>query len=126
MNKLVIETFEQVYQSIFSTIRGRRNKYPLKHYLETIFYVLKTGIAWRDIKANLHWSTYYKKFKIWANNGLFKLMHISILELAKQTKKLTNHHIEQLFIDSTMVKNVKGVDLLGKNHYMKEINLATK
>ena len=42
------------------SIRGRKLKCSIDHYIDTIFYVLKTGIRWSDIQSNLHWTTYHK------------------------------------------------------------------
>ena len=117
MNKLTQDILEKLYYQFFPTILGRKNRYPIRHYIETFGYVLKTGISWRDLKTPLHWSSYYKKFKIWADSGLFKILHKTMLAVAKQKNKLTNDHLKTLYIDSTLIKNVKGVDLLGKNHY---------
>ena len=45
--------------------RGRKNKYPLDHYIETIDYVLRTGIQWHELNAKLHYTTYHKKLLLW-------------------------------------------------------------
>ena len=40
-----------------------------------------------------------------------------MIKLAQQKNLLTKETLKTLFIDSTMIKNFKGIDLLGKNHY---------
>ena len=117
MNTLTQQILEKLYNYKFPSKLGRKNSYPLAHYIETFGYVLKTGIAWRDLRTPLHWSTYYKKFKTWVDSGLFRLLHSSMIKLSEQKKLLTKDKLKTLFIDSTMIKNFKGVDLLGKNHY---------
>lgn len=117
MNKLTQQILEQLYNYTFPSKLGRKNIYPLTHDIETFGYVLKTGIAWRDLRTPLHWSTYYKKFKTWSDHGLFKLAHSAMIKLAEKKKLLNKDNLKTLFIDSTMIKNFKGIDLLGKNHY---------
>ena len=117
MNNLTQQILEKLYHSKFPSKLGRKNSQPLSHYIETFGYVLKTGIAWRDLRTPLHWSTYYKKFKTWVDYGLFQLLHMSMIKLAEQKKLLTKDQLKTLFIDSTMIKNFKGIDLVGKNHY---------
>jgi len=117
MNHLTHSLLEKIYYSIFPSNPGTKNSYPISHYIDIFGYVLKTGIAWRDIRAPLHWSTYYKKFQLWAKKGLFQLLHQSLLSIALQKNYLSKEYLKNLFIDSTMIKNFKGIDLLGKNHY---------
>jgi len=80
MNKLTQQILTELYNSKFQTKLGRKNIFPISHYIEIFGYVLKTGIAWRDLRAPLHWSTYYKKFKIWVKSGLFQLLHNGAVE----------------------------------------------
>ena len=115
MNKITTQIIEQLYNQTFKA--GRKNSYPISHYIEVFRYVLKTGIAWRDLKYPLHWNTYYKKFISWTKAGIFYKLHSILLQLATAKKLLSKQHLQTLFIDSTMIKNFKGVDLLGKNHY---------
>ena len=63
MNKITLTLLEKIYLATFPPTSGSKNIYPISHYIDIFNYVLKTGIAWRDIRAPLHWSTYYKKFK---------------------------------------------------------------
>jgi len=115
MNKLTTQILEQLHNQTFKL--GRKNSYPLTHYIEVFRYVLKTGISWRDLNYPLHWSTYYKKFLSWINAGIFHKLHTIILKLATSKKIINSENLKTLYIDSTMIKNFKGIDLLGKNHY---------
>jgi len=117
MNKLTQQIIGQLVNKLYPSKLGRKNKFTIEHYIETLGYVLKTGIAWRDLHAPLHWTTYYKKFKLWADHGIFKTAHSIILSLAKKKEKIQKQDLKTLFIDSSMIKNFKGCDLLGKNHY---------
>ena len=45
------------------------------------------------------------------------MFHTCALKIAQQTGTLNQQHLKTLFIDATLIKNVQGIDLLGKNHY---------
>ena len=117
MNKITLSLLEKIYLATFPSTSGAKNTYPISHYIDIFNYVLKTGIAWRDIRAPLHWSTYYKKFKKWVDHDIFLILYKSVLSLSIQKSLLNPDNLKTLFIDSTMIKNFKGIDLLGKNHY---------
>jgi hypothetical protein len=40
----------------------KQQKYNLSEYLIDIFYVLKTGIAWRDLRSHINWNSVYKTY----------------------------------------------------------------
>ena len=94
--------------------QGFHQKHDDLHYLDTILYVLKTGIAWREIVSDTHFSTYHKKFMFWAKNKVFQNSYYAIIALLHKSKKLC---LKNLFIDTTMIKNIKGVETIGVNHY---------
>ncbi|AYV76968.1 MAG: hypothetical protein Barrevirus6_6 [Barrevirus sp.] len=92
---------------------GRNLKNEFASYLDVIFYVLTTGIPWRAIKgAKLHFTTYHKFFQ--------KLVGLAIFEMTYKILLLTYYKndpdkIKNLFIDSTMIRNINGKDNTGKN-----------
>lgn len=72
----------------------------LSHWLVfcAIFYVLRTGISWRDLPPCYGaWHTVYTRFKRWSENGL--LWHV--LYQLQQKKKL---RMELVWVDSTSHK----------------------
>ena len=40
----------------------KQQKYILSEYFTDILYVLKTGIAWRDLRSNINWNSVYKVY----------------------------------------------------------------
>ena len=96
---------------------GRPNKMNNKHYIDNILHVLKTGIQWKEIKSTLHYTTYHKKFISWNNNKVFQNVFYILIKLLKLKNKINEQVIKDLYIDSTMIKNNRGIDLLGPNHY---------
>lgn len=62
-----------------------------------ILYVLRTGIAWRDLPACYgNWHTIYMRFKRWSENGLF--WHL--LRVLQQKKKIK---MDLAWVDSTTI-----------------------
>ena len=94
--------------------KGRPDKWSHSSYLEQIWIVLKTGIQWRYLKGEGHWSTYHKKFIKWCKNGVFENCYRILAKLLEQHQHLD---VKDLYIDSTMIKNVRGQDCTGINHY---------
>jgi len=93
---------------------GRHDSQSLYHYLDVIGNVLKTGVPWRSIKNTLHYSTYHKKFTLYNKYGIFQLAHQILIKYLRRQKKIAT---KELFIDSTMIKNIQGRDGIGINHY---------
>lgn len=103
-----------VYYSLKSNKSGRNHKLDFNHYLDTIIYVLRTGISWSSLKVPLHYSTYYKFFIKLINKNVFNITHTLLCNLYKSTYSKT---FKELFIDSSMIKNINGSEFLGRNHY---------
>lgn len=97
--------------------RGRHNKENLDHYIEVINYVLKTGIQWNQLHEKLHYTTYHKKFVRWNQCQIFQTTYNILLKLLKAQKYLKNDDLKNLYIDSSMIKNIRGRDKTGINHY---------
>jgi len=97
--------------------RGAHNKFPLDHYIDVICYVLRTGIQWKELRQTLHFSTYHKKFVKWARYDVFKIAYQVLIKLLKAQKYITDDDLKNLFIDSSMIKNIHGHKNHGVNHY---------
>lgn len=96
---------------------GRPNKLKQSEYLKEILYVLRTGIQWKYLRGELHWSTYYKKFSKWSNDQVFQNCFEIVSKILKKQKYLKKESYENLYVDSSMIKNVRGSDVTGVNHY---------
>ena len=101
MNKLTTQILEQLHSQTFKL--GRKNSYSVSHYIEVFSYVLKTGIAWRDLRYPLHWNTYYKKFITWAKSGISQKLHSVLVQLALTKNLINQKHLKTFYIDSTHV-----------------------
>lgn len=101
----------------FKIKSGRPEKLERFEYINEILYVLKTGIQWNQLRSKLHWSTYYKKFTKWARLNVFSTCFKILNQILKKSKYLKNSSYETLYVDSSMIKNVRGRDKVGVNHY---------
>ena len=97
--------------------RGRKCSKENSHYLDEIFTVLKTGKQWNQINNTLHSDTYYKKFIYWNKNNIFQTAYNLMITILKNNKYINHQSTKELFTDTSMIKNIKGMDMLGKNHY---------
>lgn len=107
-------------------IHFRLRKASVEMCLEQTLKVLKQGISWCNIETNgLHFTTIYKRYLYWCKIGVFKLIWNYLMNL--YTKKLLKNPtwFKVLFIDSSMIKNVKGIDCKGRNHFDRN-RMATK
>ena len=97
--------------------RGAKNKADLDHYIQIIQSVLRTGMQWKELNAKLHYTTYHKKFIKWASLNVFSNAFYILTKMLKSLKYLDDADLQNLFIDSSMVKNIRGIEGTGINHY---------
>ena len=97
----------------YNKISKRRLKLNINNYLDEIDKVLKYGNPWRSINHyQLHYTTFYKFFNRLVRYNIFKKLHNKITKMYYKKNNYKN-----LFIDSTMIKNINGHDFTGANHY---------
>ena len=90
-------------------------KYFLTDYLIDILYVLKTGIAWRDLRSHINWISVYKTY--------CKLVSFKIIEacyqdlLDKYLSKSLPSKMGHILTDTSFVPNKHGHDVIGFNHF---------
>jgi transposase len=95
----------------------RPNLYELGHYVDVIFKQLRTGAQWCEIDSNCCYSTYHKKFIEWSKAGIFQLAHELLIKTIDKCGFLTAADTRTLSIDSSMIKNIRGCEGIGTNHY---------
>lgn len=103
---------------------GRKPSFDFEHYLDVIIYVLASGISWTYLDKELHYSTYYKKFRYWSKLNIFQEAFDIINQLNNDNKN-NKLFTENLFMDSTDILNKSAFQDIGKSHKYKYKN-ATK
>lgn len=101
---------------------GRPSKKSDEWYITQIFKVLRTGMQWESIGTDeIHYTTIYKRFKLYSDNHIFqKAFEYYLIKLRKKgiylfSKKINKAPLGNLSIDTTLIKNIRGIDSLGKN-----------
>ena len=72
-----IKSFKNLYKSF--NFSHSQQKYDLSDYLIEILFVLKTGIAWRDIRSKINWNSIYKIYIKLNNHHIFETKYVDLL-----------------------------------------------
>jgi putative transposase len=94
----------------------RARKFSNRVIFEKLCHVLCTGIPWRDLKFKGSYTTVIKRFHRWVKSDILQQLWVELMQMYSSKHIAEDPRwFEDLFIDSTMVKNVAGMDCLGKN-----------
>jgi transposase len=76
---------------------GRPSKISHYNFFCGVLYVLRTGVAWRDLPKNYgNWHTIYTRYRRWCENGFFwHLLHE--LQSRKEVK------LDVIFVDGSII-----------------------
>jgi len=78
------ETLRRLMPDAPFTMRGRPREHSRRSILNGIFYILRTGGAWRMMPNDLpHWKTCYHYFRLWAKQGHWERIHHAIRDLVR-------------------------------------------
>lgn len=91
--------------TIQNTTRDRKSVHSYREILNTIFYLLRSGCAWRMLPNEFpHWKTVYHYFHLWRIEGLWERINAALrteLRIATGRKPETSAAV----LDSQSVKN---------------------
>ena len=63
---------------------GRPRLHPVREILNAMFYVLRSGCAWRLLPHDLPpWKTVYHYFRLWRLQGLWGQLHTALREAVR-------------------------------------------
>ena len=111
--------------NIICNKKGRKPSQNNIHYLKTINYILKNGSDWNTYEGILDGSTYKKKFYYWTKCHIFELAYKYIICILEKLDILNYDEIKHLFMDSTNIRNLYGIESIGRCYADKNKN-ATK
>src|ERR671916_3320701 len=67
--------------------RGRPPKWPARHIADAVFYLLRSGCAWRMLpKEYPPWQTVYYHFRRWRRDGTLRRAHDRLREAGRGTE----------------------------------------
>jgi len=83
---------------------GRPRLYPLREILDAIFYVVRSGCAWRLLPHDFPpWKTVYHYFRFWRLDGTWEKMHTALRERVR-VRLRRNPKPSAAIVDSQSVK----------------------
>jgi transposase len=89
-------------------------KASLTHILDDIIYVMRTGIAWRQLRSSIKWFTVYYHFKRFSKHHIFEKLFLVIRNRYLKTYPLTH-----FAVDTTFIPNRYGRHLGKRNQFYK-------
>jgi transposase len=93
--------------------RGRPRLHPLRRVLDTIWYVLRTGCAWRLVPHDLvPWHAAYRCFRSWTQQGVWADIHDALRD-AVRTATGRNPAPTAAVLDSQTVQSSEGGEQIG-------------
>lgn len=93
-------------------------KYKLDHIIDEILFVLKTGVAWRDLRSTINWSTVYWHHQRFVKNNIYKSTYANILDFYFTQIKSVNG----IIVDSSFFQNKFGKNKIARNKFFKNKN----
>jgi len=89
------------------TKRGRKRVHPLREVLNAIFYVLRTGCAWRMLPHDFPpWKTIYHYFRRWRQDGTWERLN-AVLRTAVRVAEGREPEPSAAIVDSQSVKTTE-------------------
>jgi transposase len=91
-------------------LNGRHEKHPRREIVNAIFYLLRTGCAWRMLPHDLPpWQTVYRYFRRWSDDGTVDAIHDRLRDRLRDADG-RDPMVSAGIIDA---QSVKGADTVG-------------
>jgi transposase len=91
---------------------GRHEKHPRREIVNAIFYVLRTGCAWRMLPHDFPpWQTVYGHFKRWRDDGTVGRVHDALRDRLRDAEG-RDPMASAAIVDA---QSVKGADTVGRD-----------
>lgn len=88
--------------------RGRPREHPWREILNAIFYIVRSGCAWRMLPHDLPpWKTIYHYFRLWRKDGTWERLN-AVLREATRVHAGRAAQPSAAILDSQSVKTVEG------------------
>ncbi len=88
--------------------RGRPREHPYREILNAIFYIMRSGCAWRLLPHDFPcWKTVYTYFRRWRQDGTWERINTALREAVREKQKREKQPSAAI-LDSQSVKTVEG------------------
>ena len=104
----------EVMKDVFN--HQRKRKHNLREVVNALFFILRTGLQWRNLPRNFpKWTIVYYYFRHWQKDGTIEILNMYLVELERQAwdKEATPSIIcldSQSVKSAPMVKEGRGLD----------------
>jgi len=109
-----IDFYDFIVKNYNKLYKHNRQKHDIKEILRISLIVLKTGIAWRDIKflsTKIPWNTIYYNTQKLIKNGIIKHYYDTLVQ-----KCIKIEDISYLITDTTVIQNKNNSDICEYNN----------
>lgn len=93
------------------------SKYSLDYIISSIFYILKTGISFRNSLFDIKWQTIYWHYKRFIKYNIFKKLFVRL-----RKKYTLNNKLHILLVDTSFIPNKYGINFIARNKFYKNKN----
>ena len=108
-----IKSIPKLYKSFNFT--NKHQKYKLDEYLTDILFVLKTGIAWRDLRSHINWNSVYKTYIKLNQFNIFSISYASLLH--KYIQRSPSKKLRYILTDTSFIPNKHCHNVIGYNKF---------
>ena len=99
------------------TFTNKLQKYDLDTIINELFYMLKTGVSYRDYRGPIKRASLYYHFKFFRDNNIFINVYRQLLDKYFQKNKTSK--LKYQLVDTSFIYNVNGIENIGRNKYYK-------
>jgi Transposase DDE domain len=99
------------------TFTNKLQIYDLDIIVNELFYMLKTGVSYRDYRGPIKRSSLYYHFKFFRDNEIFINVYKQLLD--KYFKKNKTSKLKFQLVDTSFIYNINGIENIGRNKYFK-------
>jgi hypothetical protein len=105
----------KTFKKSFNNYKNKLKKYDLNLIINEIYYMLKTGLSWRDYRGPINYNTLFYYNNKLAKERIFEKAYIKLLNDYYKTNKQSK--IKYQLIDTTFIRNKLGSENISLNKF---------